>query len=83
MPFSERVIGAEQDALPMREVEYVEPVNSAARAILRGKRRRMDPELAPILDRLKVTPRTVDRGQQHVQISISRRELEIFVDSVA
>ena len=75
MPFSERVIGAEQDALPMREVEYVKPV--------RGKRGRMDPDLAPILDRLKLTPRTVDRGQQHVQISISRRELEIFVDSVA
>ena len=43
------------DTLPMRETEYLTLVDSTGRLVSRGKRGRIDSELAPILERLGLT----------------------------
>ena len=40
------------NALPMRKLEYLKLVDSTGRLVVRGKRGRIDPALAPILERL-------------------------------
>jgi REP element-mobilizing transposase RayT len=44
------------DVLPMREQDYVQLVDATGRLVSRGKRGRIDPSLAPILDRLGLSP---------------------------
>ena len=43
------------NALPMKEYEYLKLADTTGRLIVRGKRGRIDPALAPILERLGLT----------------------------
>lgn len=56
MPFSGSVAAEDREALPMREVEYFKLVDTTARAIVHDNRGRIDPVLAPILERLGLSP---------------------------
>ena len=61
MGFSERIepyAGVRQDAdvLPMREQDYLQLVDLTGRLVVRGKRGRIDSSLAPILNRLGLSP---------------------------
>ena len=40
----------------MREQDYLQLVDATGRLVARGKRGRIDPSLAPILDRLGLSP---------------------------
>ena len=44
--------GQDSDVLPMREQDYLQLVNASGRIFAHGKRGRIDPPVAPILDRL-------------------------------
>ena len=44
------------DPLPMREQDYLTLVDLTGRLVVRGKRGRINPSLAPILDRLGLSP---------------------------
>jgi hypothetical protein len=44
------------DVLPMREQDYLTLVDLTGRLVIRGKRGRINPSLAPILDRLGLSP---------------------------
>ena len=44
------------DVLPVREQDYLQLVDATGRLVARGKRGRIDPSLAPILDRLGLSP---------------------------
>jgi REP element-mobilizing transposase RayT len=44
------------DVLPMREQDYLTLVDLTGRLVVRGKRGRINPSLAPILDRLGLSP---------------------------
>ena len=60
VPFSDAAIlqqdaGPRIECLPMREVDYFKLVDASGRAFVRGKRGRIDPALASILDRLELT----------------------------
>lgn len=52
MPFSGNSADGDNDALPMREVEYLKLVDTTARDIVYGKRGRINPGLVSILERL-------------------------------
>jgi len=61
MGFSDRdettaAVSASADTLPMREQDYLQLVDMTGRLVARGKRCRLDPALAPILDRLGLSP---------------------------
>ncbi|MDJ0940315.1 MAG: hypothetical protein QNJ00_11190 [Woeseiaceae bacterium] len=51
-PFDDGKSVANGDGLPMKELEYLKLVDSTGRVVVRGKRGRIDPALAPILERL-------------------------------
>jgi REP element-mobilizing transposase RayT len=57
LPFSDVVnhqqgAGQRTECLPMPEVDYFKLVDASGRMVVRGKRGRIDPEMASILDRL-------------------------------
>ena len=51
-PFDDGKSVANGDGLPMKELEYLKLVDSTGRVVVRGKRGRIDPALASILERL-------------------------------
>jgi REP element-mobilizing transposase RayT len=55
MAFSDVTAGGEV-CLPIREVDYLQLVDSTGRIVIHGKRGRIDPGLQPILARLGFTP---------------------------
>ena len=48
--------GQTADVLPVREQDYLQLVDLTGRLVVRGKRGRLDSSLAPILDRLGLSP---------------------------
>jgi len=59
MPFADEAVGEDPvpDTLPIRGQEYFQLVDSTGRLAARGKRGRIDPDLAPLLSRLGISPR--------------------------
>ena len=55
MPFSDARRNRGNSSLPIREGEYVKLVDMTGRVATRGKRGRVDPTLAPVLERLKIS----------------------------
>jgi REP element-mobilizing transposase RayT len=53
-----RITGIRQaaDVLPIREQDYLQLIDATGRLVVSGKRGRIDPSLAPILDRLGLSP---------------------------
>ncbi|MDJ0941753.1 MAG: hypothetical protein QNJ00_18455 [Woeseiaceae bacterium] len=54
-PFAERATTSTDMSLAMTESEYLKLVDTTGRIIVRGKRGRIDPAFAPILERLGLT----------------------------
>ena len=54
----EPIVGIRQtaDVLPIREQDYLQLVDATGRIVAHGKRGRIDPSVAPILDRLGLSP---------------------------
>ena len=55
MPFSDAWRNRGNSSLPIREGEYVKLVDMTGRVATRGKRGSVDPTLAPVLERLKIS----------------------------
>jgi len=54
-PFADEDTAAGRQRLPIAKNDYLELVDSTGRLILRGKRGRVDPSLAPVLERLELS----------------------------
>ncbi len=68
-PFDDGKSVANGDGLPMKEREYLKLVDSTGRVVVRGKRGRIDPALAPILERLGLSTQdwlSASTGFRHV-----------------
>ena len=59
--FSDRIeetsgMSAAAEVLPVREADYLQLVDQSGRLVVEGKRGRIDPSLAPVLERLGLSP---------------------------